>query len=270
MDDIRLLAPVSVIVPCYRCLPTIKRALESVFNQTWRPAEVVLVEDFSEDGTLDALYELQKSYPTGWIRIIPLSKNQGPSIARNTGWDSSTQDFIAFLDSDDSWHNKKIEVQLGFMLENSEVFLTGSIGSLADRFNPDSPLSDSFKFKKITKYNLLFSNRFLTPSVIVRREITLRFNAFKRHSEDYLLWLEVLFKYQQCYLYGGVLTFIHKDHYGVSGLSQDIHIMEQGELENYDILYRDSRISKIEHFIFKSISYVKYIRRIFLVKKAKI
>ena len=57
-------APVSVIIPCYRCTETIERALASVAQQTLLPEEVLLVEDCSDDErkTLDVLYRLQQQY----------------------------------------------------------------------------------------------------------------------------------------------------------------------------------------------------------------
>ena len=56
-------APVSVIIPCFRCTKTIARALASVAAQTLRPAEVILVDDASGDGTRAVLHELQAYYP---------------------------------------------------------------------------------------------------------------------------------------------------------------------------------------------------------------
>jgi glycosyltransferase involved in cell wall biosynthesis len=103
------LASVSVIIPCYNCAGTIHRALASVASQSLRPAEVILVDDHSTDDTLQSLYRLQDRYGREWIRIIEQPVNGGPGTARNMGWNAATQTYIAFLDSDDTWHPKKIE-----------------------------------------------------------------------------------------------------------------------------------------------------------------
>jgi len=100
-------APVSVIIPCYRCADTIGRAVESMIWQTLPPKEILLVEDYSQDEgkTLASLYDLQRKFQDKiTIKVIPLLKNGGPGGARNTGWDEAQQPYLAFLDADDSWH----------------------------------------------------------------------------------------------------------------------------------------------------------------------
>ena len=63
-------APVSVVVPCFRCADTIADAVASVAAQVLRPAEVLLVDDGSGDGTLERLEELAQAYPQGWIKVL--------------------------------------------------------------------------------------------------------------------------------------------------------------------------------------------------------
>src|SRR5699024_8519197 len=100
-------APVSVIIPCYRCADVISRAIESLSGQSWLPKEVILIDDASDDNTLEALHKLQTEHKAGWIRVHSMSKNGGPGVARNMGWDLAAENYIAFLDSDDIWHPRK-------------------------------------------------------------------------------------------------------------------------------------------------------------------
>jgi glycosyltransferase involved in cell wall biosynthesis len=125
VENQKNIARVSVVIPCYRCADTIERAVMSVAEQTLKPYEVILVEDCSGDYTLDVLYSLQSQFDVDWIKIIPLKVNSGPGTARNVGWNASQQDYIAFLDADDSWHPQKIEIQYGWMVKNSDVDMTG-------------------------------------------------------------------------------------------------------------------------------------------------
>jgi teichuronic acid biosynthesis glycosyltransferase TuaG len=117
--------PVSVVVPCYRCSGTIGRAVASVDAQTYRPQEVLLIDDASSDDTLNKLHELQQQYGVDWIKIIALPVNVGTSSARNVGWNSAAGGYIAFLDADDAWHPRKIEIQYGFMNTHPDYVLTG-------------------------------------------------------------------------------------------------------------------------------------------------
>jgi len=78
-------APVSVVVPCFRCAATIGDAVASIVAQTLRPAEVLLVDDASGDDTVAALHRLVATHGSDWIKVIALPANRGPSHARNTG-----------------------------------------------------------------------------------------------------------------------------------------------------------------------------------------
>ena len=118
-------APVSVVIPCFRCADTIERALSSVAGQSYRPAEVVVVDDASGDKTLDKLSELQRRHGSAWLKLVRLSQNGGPAVARNAAWDAASQPYLAFLDADDSWHPQKLEFQLAYMLAHPDIAITG-------------------------------------------------------------------------------------------------------------------------------------------------
>ena len=62
-------APVSVIIPCYNGKDVIERAIRSVYEQTWRPAELIVVDDGSEEETVKFLRELEKRY-NGWMKWL--------------------------------------------------------------------------------------------------------------------------------------------------------------------------------------------------------
>src|SRR5690606_11478324 len=106
---------------------TVVRAVASVDAQTLLPAEVILVDDSSGDGTLNVLYSLQEKYTPGWIKVLALPENVGAGEARNAGWEMATQDYIAFLDADDSWHPQKIEIQYEWMRSHIDVSFTGHV-----------------------------------------------------------------------------------------------------------------------------------------------
>lgn len=118
-------AYISVIIPCYNSSKTIERAIESVINQTLLPKEIIVVDDCSNDNTLELLNNFKKKNLKFNIVILSLEKNVGAASARNRAWDIAKYDFIAFLDSDDSWHNKKLEIQYNFMINNPQIVLTG-------------------------------------------------------------------------------------------------------------------------------------------------
>lgn len=261
-------APVSVIIPCYRCTQTIKRAVVSVAAQTFRPAEVILVDDHSGDDTIGVLHALSNQYPTGWIKVIALRKNGGSGAARNAGWELASQDFIAFLDADDAWHPNKIEVQYRWMVAHPSIALTGHACCVVkgDEDEVDNLRHSPGKivFNPVSPLQLLLTNRFPTPSVMLHRNLPHRFTQGKRHSEDFLLWCEVCLDGHACARSEEALAYLYKAEYGADGLSGDLWRMEKGELDNYWRLRRTGRIGSIAWAVLSLLSGVKYVRRLFV------
>jgi glycosyltransferase involved in cell wall biosynthesis len=264
------LAPVSVVIPCYRCSETIKRAVESIASQSLRPQEVILIDDGSGDDTLSVLFELQRLYGD-WIVIEALTNNMGVASARNRGWEVAKQPYIAFLDSDDAWHNQKIEIQYGFMEKNPWIAMTGHghkrISKSDECLEWVIPKVTSHP---ISKVEILLSNRFVTPSIILKKNIPFRFSEGKRHMEDHLLWSQIISSGLPVVKLEVDLAAIYKFSYGVAGLSSETRQMQSGEVENYKTLYKDNHITILSLLSFVGLSYVKVIKRILFILLLKL
>lgn len=264
----KLVAPVSVVIPCYRCAATIGRAVESVLRQTLPPAEILLIEDGSDDGgaTLAALQQLERLHPQAGIRIIQLPQNSGPSVARNTGWEAASQPYVAFLDADDAWHPRKIERQSALMSAHPKIALCGHGHQLLRDAHalPDWPLPADSGFHRISKTALLFSNRFITPSVMLRRDLPFRFAAGQRHMEDHLLWLEIVCSGQTVALLPEPLAAIYKPSYGVAGLSASYREMGMNDVANYWRLHRKGCLSWPSSMFWSCLAWLKFARRLLL------
>jgi teichuronic acid biosynthesis glycosyltransferase TuaG len=267
-------APVSVIIPCYCCADTIERAVVSVMKQTVLPEEVWLVDDASPDKgkTLDKLKELKWKYGSiTHINVIALHKNGGPSVARNVGWDVSTQPYIAFLDSDDSWHSRKIEIQYGWMEKYPHAAATGHKRIWVRRWESiEKNIPGKFGVRPVKLLRLMISNCFATSTMMLRREIPYRFEAAKRYSEDYLLWLMIASGKHKMFNIGLPLAFCYKAHFGSSGLSADLWKMEKGQLDTYYRL-KDARIIPVPVYILLiMLSLLRYFRRLAITYKRRI
>lgn len=260
-------APVSVVIPCYRCTGTIARALASVHRQTWRPREVILIEDGSGDDTLEHLGALQSAYPDGWVQVLVLPKNAGPGAARNMGWDGASQPYVAFLDADDAWHPEKISLQLGWMLAHPEVALTGHAVQVVDETQQQSceQAPANAEFQRVSPLVQLLSSRFHPPATVIRRELPYRFVTDKRQSEDYLLFSQICLDGHACYRSTTPLAFLFKEHYGASGLTGNLWLAEKGELDFYIRLAQARRIPWVSLFFFIPFSLAKHVRRMFKV-----
>lgn len=244
--------------------------MASIVTQTLQPKEVILVDDCSNDGTLNQLYRLQSINREGWIKVIALPQNAGPATARNRGWDAATQPYIAFLDSDDAWHPQKIEVQYLWMRSYPEVALTGHacqyINNLSESNSKLNFEASKAQFKRISKVRLLVSNQFPTPSVMLRRELPQRFLHGKRRSEDYLLWCEICGAGLSCHRSELQLAYLFKAAYGAGGLSGDLAKMQEGELDTYRRLYAKQYYGMGVFVFLLFFSCLKHLRRLFKVR----
>lgn len=232
--------------------------------QTWRPAEVILVDDASGDTTLDRLLELRDKYPADWIQVVALTENSGPGVARNTGWNKSSQPYIAFLDADDAWHPEKVKFQLGWMLAHPDAAVTChsvQVVKVIDNHFQSMDLS-KFQFKRLSCILQLLSNHFSPPATIVRQNIPHRFAVDKRHCEDYLLFTEICLDGYLCYFANVPLTNLFKERYGVSGLTGNLWLMELGELDFYFRLVKSRRLPWVSLLFFFPFSLMKYLRRV--------
>ncbi|MFZ2974185.1 MAG: glycosyltransferase family 2 protein [Ferribacterium limneticum] len=259
-------APVSVVIPCFRCATTIRRAVDSVVNQTQVPSEIILVDDASDDDTWDVLSKIAEEYPC-LVRLHRLGENKGAASARNAGWDLAIHLYVAFLDADDTWHPKKIEMQYTWMNAHPAVGLTGHQNVVAGTSDPVLSLSTKLLIRPIRRMRLLLSNPLPTPSVMLRREeVLLRFCPEKRYAEDYLLWLNVVFSGHKVYKLELPLSYSHKPYFGDSGLSRDLWRMEKGELDTYRRIYAAGYISRLAYWIVQCLSFAKYMRRLLVMR----
>jgi len=267
-------APVSVVIPCYRCVDTISRAVHSIAQQTLVPSEIILVDDCSGDGTLELLYRLKNSYPDGWIKIVEQAFNDGPGTARNAGWDIASQPYLAFLDADDSWHPQKIEIQYNWMSKHPEVALTGHAtqqiksGESPPTFSPYP--AGKVRFELISKAQLLLANRFSTPTVMLHKNLAPRFLPGKHYSEDYLLWCEICCSAQPCFRTKLSLAFLYKPHYGRGGLSGNLLKMEIGEMDTYIRIYRKQLVGIITLIFLLYWSAIRYFKRLLTTQVSRL
>jgi len=257
--------PVSVVIPCYRCGLTLERAVASVAAQTVQPLELILVDDGNTDDTGNTLAALRDRYAPGWIKLVLLAKNVGAASARNAGWDQATGRFIAFLDADDSWHPRKIELHYPFMLSEPDVAVSGHGHAQLGPFTAFPPLGKPV-FYRLPHFYVLLKNPFITPSFMVRRDLAFRFLPGRRHMEDHLFLMQVTHAGLRIAKTNLPLAFIYKKSFGEAGLSADLWAMQTGELENYRFLYRQSSISRATFLFFGVYSWIKFFRRVLIVK----
>jgi glycosyltransferase involved in cell wall biosynthesis len=136
---------VSVVIPNYNRTDILKRAIESVLAQSVDVAEIIVVDDCSNNFTKDYLEAEIK--PLRNVKIVFNTLNMGASGSRNVGVDNAESELVAFLDSDDVWMPKKLEKQLPLFEKNTKVELVYCYqggGNTLYRGNVMSPLIDGW------------------------------------------------------------------------------------------------------------------------------
>lgn len=179
---------VSVVIPAYNAAKYLPEALDSVFQQTYAPIEVIVVDDGSTDNTASLLVE----YGTR-IKLI-CKPNGGIGSARNAGMRAATGSMIAFLDADDIWLSHKIEYQVAIMCD--DVMMCGSSGSETD------PNGTQVRLERY--HNMLVNNPFSASSVMILAKCLARVGNFvqdrRYHGvEDWDMWLRISAGYKVLY-----------------------------------------------------------------------
>lgn len=262
----KIYCDVSVIIPCYNCSSTIERSINSILNQTKLPRELILVDDKSTDNTLEIINNLAKKHQDISFIILSLSENSGPGSARNVAWDIASQTWLAFLDADDIWHPQKLEIQLEYLKSDPEVFLSGHRTEVYAGEFIKYDISICFKSFIINKISMIISNRFPTRSVVVRKDIPYRFKEKGYYSEDYKLWLELVFLKKKCTYLDITLAYSFKPEYSKGGLSGHLIKHEKGELETIKIIYQKRYINFLTYLLFSTFSFMKFLRRLIISK----
>ncbi len=255
-------APVSVLIPCFNCSATLERAISSVYHQTMRPAQVILVNDASTDSSRQLADTLQKTYEEGWLRVVDLETNCGPGTARNVSWEQAKQPYVAFLDADDTWHPQKIELQFTWMREHPDVVLTGHLVTQMKKDAPPLRLPEQWRAWHVTPKHLLISNRFHTSSVMLRRDVPYRSERGWRFLDDYLLWLRIVMSGLSAWRLEVPVAFRYKKVYGEGGLSGKLWDMEKEELDVYKNLRGRGDLNALPFWLLYCWSLAKYNRRL--------
>ncbi|MCT1908735.1 glycosyltransferase family 2 protein [Brachybacterium paraconglomeratum] len=252
---------ISVVIPHYNSSDTIRRALAGVKAQTEPPLEVIVVDDCSHPEELERLRAVCDADAQIPVRLLVQENNQGPATARNRGWEAARGDWIAFLDSDDSWHPQRLELQVLALSPDTLMISSDTQVVEPDQHSPEILSAPIPKPVRLSLGRHLVRNPHTTPSVLLRRDVPVRFTAGRFHAEDYELWIRVA-DLGEVLTLPVPLTYLYKDHFGVSGLSSQMWKMIVGEHRTFSALRQDGVISLPKFVIAEAIMAVRVVRRL--------
>lgn len=180
---------VSIIVPTFDCEGVVVRALQSIKTQTFQDFEVIIVDDCSSDNTCEEI----ENFIVGMINyhLIQLPVNSGAGVARSTGLGVAIGKYIAFLDADDFWEPQKLELQVAYLENNSDVIIVHSGYNILSQ---DLNLLGVIKpINSVGFFMMHFSNFIATSTSLFRADLIGASSMPSiRARQDYAFWLKLL------------------------------------------------------------------------------
>lgn len=210
---------VSVIIPTFNRKQYLLETVYSIFSQTYKEFEIIVIDDGSLDGTsieINKLCDNRIKY-LNYGRILDLGK------LRNIGIYNSRGNIIAFCDDDDKWIPNKLETQIPYLNEYGLVCSNASIIDEKGDIQQNKMYDVILNKDNIRLEHLLLGNFIITSSVIVKKSI-LRGGFEERNSvnsaEDYELWLKISENDKICYLDQPLVLF--RRHSNTSSFYTDL------------------------------------------------
>jgi len=183
---------ISVVIPTHNRADLLPRAIKSVQAQTWTDLEIVVVSDGSEDDTKAVVEALAKEDPR--IKFIEYFPARGGNIARNTGIENASGEFVAFLDDDDEFMPEKLEKQMAVMESDPEIGLVYT-GVRIIYVNEQVTYRTNSKAQGDLSKEILLDNCIGTTStVMAKKDVLLKAGMFDvklRALQDFDLWIRV-------------------------------------------------------------------------------
>ena len=179
-DDVNVIKDmVSCIIPTYKRCDTLKRAIESVINQTYKNIEVIIVDDneFNNEYSKEVQKIISEFAMNPKVRYVQQKIHKNGAVARNIGIKIARGEYIAFLDDDDEWTLDKIEKQIRILKDNKDIdvvtclwtsYTNGREGNKCKIYE-----TNDVQFKI-----LLREISICTPTIIIKKECIKKFGGF--------------------------------------------------------------------------------------------
>jgi len=198
---------VSIILPTYNRSYCLWRSIQSILQQTYPFFELIIIDDASQDDT----EKLVQEFTDPRIKFYKLKENQGPSFARNYGLKKAKGEFVAYLDSDNSWYPEFLEIIIKAYEKNPDKILLFCKKnyrlSLIDENNKQIKVRDEFsKSEKYFDLKRLWHRKIMidTNTMCHRRKEIVNLGGWDENLgfwEDWELTLRISKKYPNGFMY---------------------------------------------------------------------
>jgi len=199
---------ISVIIPTWNRADSVLKSIQSVLAQTILPLEILVCDDGSTDNTRAVVEGLQNPL----VHFLPGEHSGNAATPRNRGLAAARGEYIAFLDSDDTWLPTKLEKQIKSLEQSGlQASATNAWRILPDEATHAPLLSFTEKeihFKKILRNNVIICSAVLIQTSLLKEAGGFpEFNAKTSINEDYALWLRILTRNSFSYISEPLLNY---------------------------------------------------------------
>lgn len=167
---------VSVIIPTYNRSGFLKEAIQSVYAQTYRPIECIVVDDGSTDDTDITVMDLQRLTDAQFKLIYIKQDNAGAQVARNTGTSAANGEYIQYLDSDDLLYPDKLKSQVSYLAVHPEC--DAVFGDWESGTTQSKNLIKGFVSQNLVKQMLTLERSIHTSAILFRKSIVTEIDAW--------------------------------------------------------------------------------------------
>jgi glycosyltransferase involved in cell wall biosynthesis len=222
---------VSVVIPAYEAASSIESTLASVAAQTFSDLEVLVVDDGSSDATAD----LAARHPVG--AVVIRQANAGVSAARNAAIDRASGDLVAFLDADDTWEPRKLELQVALADADPTIGVVYSSTTVVDDEDRPTRVIEVTSHDDPIESMLLRSSIMALSSGMVRRELLddVRFDPRFSQCADWHLWLRLGLRTR----FAPVPTPLLRYRMGATNMSTNVALLERDTFAVLDAFYAE-------------------------------
>lgn len=228
----------------------LRRSLESVVNQTYSNIEILIIDDNDKNEYHDIVNSLVKEFDNEKIKHIFNGYNRGVQVARNHGIESSTGEYIAFLDDDDFWYEDKLLEQhklftqnreLGLVYCNYDVIEERKDGNIVKHIEVPN-YSDKEKLTQLLRKNFIAS----TSLPLINKKVFDKVGNFDVSlvaSQDYDMWLRITKHFDIDYVNKSLAAYIRHEGERISTNNERKALAEKMFLVKHKKLYIKDRIA---------------------------
>ena len=180
---------VSILMPVYNAERYLAQAIDSIINQSFTDWELIIIND----GSTDQSKSIIESYNDPRIKHYENEANLKLIKTLNKGIGLCTGEYIARMDSDDISQPERLQIQVDFLDKHPSYVMCGTTARVVDNGGKKIGEIRNLKRNNFLQINLLFSNPFVHPSVVIRRKAleNNHYDEYFKHIEDYELWCRV-------------------------------------------------------------------------------